>query len=392
MPVVEEPELSPNKSSLESPGGHEADTEGSSTLAHGQDEASPIESDGRVMRDTLTDVQKAIEQLGRGPGPMDSRSFSFTSSRDEYSETEAESEFDPDAEESLDEGTDWHKDARQKLAEKARKAASRKERESRALSGAVRLVSPPIDVEVSDESEDEGEEVHPGHRHHIMSSSPSDDRPPPVQYGSRAYSDIQEESEDEGQPARGILKTGDTPEPTATATRTTFPTIYPPPTASASAAQRSSTIYPEIDQLPSSSSSSTAGPAALPTPITPETRLTEMASVPSQGTTSTIAPQTESPSPVNTPSPLLVHVRDYVPHGLPSPAASAASNVMQLQQSFASSVADTPQMTPSASMASRASTHPTEWSVEEVIDWLKSKGFDQGVCDKFIGKSVTIPP
>ena len=28
-----------------------------------------------------------------------------------------------------------------------------------------------------------------------------------------------------------------------------------------------------------------------------------------------------------------------------------------------------------------------EWSVQEVVDWLKSKGFDQAVCDKFIGKS-----
>jgi hypothetical protein len=27
----------------------------------------------------------------------------------------------------------------------------------------------------------------------------------------------------------------------------------------------------------------------------------------------------------------------------------------------------------------------TEWSVQEVVDWLKSEGFDQDVCDKFIG-------
>jgi hypothetical protein len=28
---------------------------------------------------------------------------------------------------------------------------------------------------------------------------------------------------------------------------------------------------------------------------------------------------------------------------------------------------------------------PNEWSIEEVVDWLKSKGFDQEVQDKFIG-------
>jgi hypothetical protein len=27
----------------------------------------------------------------------------------------------------------------------------------------------------------------------------------------------------------------------------------------------------------------------------------------------------------------------------------------------------------------------TDWSVQEVVDWLKSEGFDQDVCDKFIG-------
>ncbi|KAI0313113.1 sterile alpha motif/pointed domain-containing protein, partial [Amylostereum chailletii] len=33
--------------------------------------------------------------------------------------------------------------------------------------------------------------------------------------------------------------------------------------------------------------------------------------------------------------------------------------------------------------------HPSDWSVEEVVDWLKSKGFDDGVCDKFIEQEIT---
>jgi predicted metal-dependent phosphotriesterase family hydrolase len=36
-------------------------------------------------------------------------------------------------------------------------------------------------------------------------------------------------------------------------------------------------------------------------------------------------------------------------------------------------------------------THPSEWTLEEVIEWLKSKGFDQDVCDKFIGMSFCSP-
>ncbi|KAG1726812.1 uncharacterized protein EDB91DRAFT_1061469 [Suillus paluster] len=35
------------------------------------------------------------------------------------------------------------------------------------------------------------------------------------------------------------------------------------------------------------------------------------------------------------------------------------------------------------------SVPPSEWSVEEVIDWLKSKGFGQDVCDKFTEQEIT---
>jgi len=33
---------------------------------------------------------------------------------------------------------------------------------------------------------------------------------------------------------------------------------------------------------------------------------------------------------------------------------------------------------------------PTEWTVDDVIDWLKSKGFDQDVQTKFIGKLLCL--
>lgn len=41
------------------------------------------------------------------------------------------------------------------------------------------------------------------------------------------------------------------------------------------------------------------------------------------------------------------------------------------------------------SSAKGPTTHPSEWSVEEVVEWLKAKGFDQGVCDKFIEQEIT---
>ncbi|KAJ7490150.1 hypothetical protein B0H11DRAFT_1651812, partial [Mycena galericulata] len=33
--------------------------------------------------------------------------------------------------------------------------------------------------------------------------------------------------------------------------------------------------------------------------------------------------------------------------------------------------------------------HPSEWTLEEVVEWIKSKGFDQDVCDKFIEQEIT---
>jgi hypothetical protein len=29
---------------------------------------------------------------------------------------------------------------------------------------------------------------------------------------------------------------------------------------------------------------------------------------------------------------------------------------------------------------------PSEWNVDQVVEWAKGKGFDDGICNKFIGK------
>ncbi|KAJ7482348.1 hypothetical protein B0H11DRAFT_1915263 [Mycena galericulata] len=44
----------------------------------------------------------------------------------------------------------------------------------------------------------------------------------------------------------------------------------------------------------------------------------------------------------------------------------------------------------SGGSANGVSKHPSEWTLEEVVEWIKSKGFDGDVCDKFIGKSIYI--
>jgi hypothetical protein len=32
----------------------------------------------------------------------------------------------------------------------------------------------------------------------------------------------------------------------------------------------------------------------------------------------------------------------------------------------------------------RLHVHPAEWTVDETVEWLRSKGFEEGVCEKFI--------
>ena len=107
------------------------------------------------MQDTLTDVQRAIEQLGRTDDGR--RSFSFASSHGDTDRSETETE--GEGLNSEDEATTtWHRDARQRLA--ARAQQQNEERQRRESGGSVpmtplRISAPPIDVELSESSEEE---------------------------------------------------------------------------------------------------------------------------------------------------------------------------------------------------------------------------------------------
>jgi len=37
----------------------------------------------------------------------------------------------------------------------------------------------------------------------------------------------------------------------------------------------------------------------------------------------------------------------------------------------------------------RNETPPAQWNVEQVVDWLKSKEFEQDICDKFLEEEIT---
>ncbi len=83
-------------------------------------DASPNPADAEVMRATMTDVQQAIEQLGRSHNDRDgARSFSFASSHGDYTDregTETENDTDADEEDPLA----WHRGARERFAERAK--------------------------------------------------------------------------------------------------------------------------------------------------------------------------------------------------------------------------------------------------------------------------------
>ena len=124
-------------------------------------------SDGEVMKATLTDVQQAIEQLSRPDHEVaeDSdreRSLSFASSHD-GGETETETDYDNSDVDIADPGgagggEGYHIGARRKLAETARRAleeADKLNAITNSMPSGRRMMSPPINVEMSDESDDE---------------------------------------------------------------------------------------------------------------------------------------------------------------------------------------------------------------------------------------------
>ncbi|KAJ3753070.1 hypothetical protein EV360DRAFT_54086 [Lentinula raphanica] len=312
------------------------------------------EADGEVMKATLTDVQKAIEQLGRnrtssvdGDG---SRSFSFTSSRD--TDRESETDYDLSDTESPDfDDEGHHKNTRQRLAEKARKAVEDAEKLEMMMGGMSvgnRSSAPPIEVEMSDESEGEDDDVD---EDYTRSSS-----------FLRRHSAIEELDEDDVTDARSISL----PTPTSPGFAHSESTI--------------STVIP------------TPVPVATPTPhaLTP--------------------PRAQTPAAARSPSP----VRETLV-ALPSPTASSFHSNSgafhfsphQSQHNSLSSVPSSAPVTAPASASEgnqgqpqlskkdagptkeKEKTHPSEWTVEEVVEWARSKGFGEDVCDKFTEQEIT---
>ncbi|KAG6864282.1 hypothetical protein C0991_010835 [Blastosporella zonata] len=316
-----------------------------------------LSSGEEVMAATMTDVQQAIEQLGRrrngsvGADGDEARSFSFMSSRGygtEGTDTETDMELDidmsdVDGADSAGAGESWHKGARTKLAEKARRAVQEAEKLEAMMNGGAngsgRSVAPPIEVELSDESEDEGD-VNGDFTSHSHSGM-----------FTRVHPHIPEEEEEEDQP-HVVVPERDEDE-ARTATNTSFPVFQPFPAPTPPATPPAAAEEPRLREIITNSNNN-------------EQYRESLISLPS--------PTESFPSP------------EQSKH---NSVTSASASGLSLPPLTASSVPTTLVEQSQNDVKEKEKTHPSEWDVAEVVEWLKGKGFDQDVCEKFTEQEIT---
>ena len=339
----------------------------------------PDVADAEVMKATMTDVQKAIEQLGRNDRDG-AQSFSFSSTRDGDTDRETEgTETDGEI------GDGWHRSARDKLAEQARRVVeAQAAAEAREVQDVrVRTSAPPIDVEMSDESEGEGEEDDPALQHlqrmrftpehpHI----PEEEEEEEVRRNSIARDHRRQNSNSTSSvilPKDDLPSSEETGERTAQANQTSFTSSSPPPKSTRSPI-----------------SNDRRSPRPLSTPTTLDA-IKIVAPVPIVPMGVHMIPVTVSPEPAARAS----SVTGDIPAALPSPALAASGTLQHSRQasqrnsvsSRGKGSAETPAQSAPETEAHKKSSPPSEWTVEEVVEWLKSKGFGADVYDKFIGQS-----
>lgn len=334
----------------------------------------PSSVEGEVMKATMTDVQKAIEQLGSSDNDRDGAgSFSFASTRDGDTD-----DMETDGEIGVANGGDgWHRNARDRLALEARKVV-----EEKAAAEAVLRSAPPIEVEMSDESEGEDEgalqhlqNMHFTHNHPHILEEDEEEIPRNGLHRDRVRKDSADTSsailppEDVSVPTRNSASLRKSLEKVAARVSTPLPRSPPP------GRQRSPPL------LPTPTSANVQG-ADAPRPLS-----------------ANLVPLPVSPTPSAQVTYTSNSARDgcEVLDGLPSPALTAGSSQRNSAQLLKHNLALSTAKSSTATLQSprqdmeteKKAAPPSEWSVEEVVEWLKSKGFGQDVCDKFIEQEIT---
>ena len=345
------------------------------------------------MGETMTDVQKALEQLGRGgAGGEDhdgSRSFSFASTRDD-----TDTDFDlSDVDTAGDgpNGAHWHKDARAKLAAKARRAVEEAEKLEAMMSsniapGIQRSIAPPIEVELSDESDAEEEDFTRASKfqrpHSYILEEDETEEPEAINQPQAEPAPFETEASSFTAADNHVVvpPRDESDIATATATKLSFPVFAPPPPVAEVGSEK------RVETPPSPPKAAYLTPVSPPPAATTSANIVAIETAPKEPTVSAQEiPLTNGLSSPLASSQLANHIgskHDSVVSSAPVPApvtvittpapARSPAPVTQIQQ-------------PPAAPDLKKS-HPSEWSVEQVIEWLKGRGFDQDVCDKFTGE------
>lgn len=357
---------------------------------------TPLIADGEVMHATMTDVQKAIEQLGRHDADG-SRSFSFASSRGEGDGEWTDRDSATDTEGEVD---GWHLNARQRLAENSRIVNE----ESAGPSTPMRVSAPPIEVELSDESEAEDDD----HSSQLHGEAPFLRRHPHIPEEEEGdvqptdKTDTPNRSTDPVDPGTPLVVASDayivpSPEkveddlPTATLPGKSFLKEQ---------AQELSAASLEPDPTPAGDPEPEVKPEPHPEEVSPAQVPLPTSPPPMNGISPSIPPST--PPPVVSPVPVLTstpseRTRTPVFHSFGTPSSSATSIGIQQaletptkpRSPFRPRSIEAPPPEKPASLSLPPSKSTEEWTVEEVVDWLKGKGIDQSTCDKFIGKDIS---
>ena len=353
--------------------------------------STPPTIDGEVMHATMTDVQKAIEQLGRHDADG-TRSFSFASSRgegdgdwtDRGSTTDTEGEADG-----------WHLNARQRLAENSRMINEG----SGGPSTPMRTSAPPIEVELSDESEAEDDD----HSPRVNVESPHLRQRPHVPEEEEANSQTSTKAKPSDlpvdlDPGTPVVASDAYIVPSPGTIVDDLPTATPHGKSFLGEQGQGSKVV-SLEFIPEPAPEpepevklEQVSPVQIPLPKSPSLR----SSFPPSPSPSTPPPFA---SPILAPSMALINTpseRSRTPifqsSGTPSSSTITSFGIQQAlgsptkpQSPFRPQESQTPPPWKLTSPLLSNLKPPAEWTVEEVVDWLKEKGIDQGTRDKFIG-------
>ena len=321
------------------------------------------------------EMMKAImEQLRRDVGEDDDGARSFSTidgATTKNNDTDFDlSDFDG-KEINENDGEDWRIGARRKLAAKVKRVVKEAEKFVRDNKIGRRAIAPPIEVDFSEDSEEEDDTdlTRSSNFHHNNRHTPEKNEnmgtDGEATNGTR-YSTIG----DTLSTANVFVPPNDETD-IPTATKPSFPVLQSP--APTEPLPEESAEEPPVEK------------DIYPSPISPPTTTLPPNIQPILKRSSSLVHKIS----IELPSPASVgHINSkHNNMTSSSPAPGTLVNVeVQEQQPNSTSVFAGPSPISVSTTQGCNETRTMEWSVKDTVDWLKSKGFDQDVCDKFIGE------